>query len=108
MKRPFFVSLTIAIIRDQHLRRLWMFYLLLAALVMLFLGSTVFSSALAQSLFWFGLYWLACAWLTLTVFLMAIMDLLLVRIQARRETRELKRRIFGADADSERSDPPSV
>jgi uncharacterized membrane protein len=97
MKRPFFLSLTIAIIRDQRLRRVWMFYILLAALVMLFLGSTFFSGALSQNLFWFGIYWLTCAWLTATAFLLAVFDLLLIRVRARRETRELKKRIFGRD-----------
>ncbi len=104
MKRPFFLSLTMAIIRDQRLRRVWMFYILLAALVMLFLGSTFLSGALSQSLFGFGVYWLVCAWLTATAFLMAVFDLLLIRVRARRETRELKKRILGLDDND--SDSP--
>jgi hypothetical protein len=49
------------------------------------------------------LYWLACAWITVTAVLLALLDLLLVRAQARVEKRSLTQKVAAApkadDAD---------
>jgi MFS family permease len=100
MKQPLFITLTIAIIRDQRMRRIWMFYIVLTALVLLFAGSTFLAGALRQNVFWFSVFWLACLWLTCTAFLLAILDLLLLRSRARKERRELRRQVFGDQNDS--------
>ncbi len=81
--------MTRGIILDPRTRRWAMFILLLAALLMLFAGSTFLSGSIATP--WdFILYWGACAWLTLGALLLALWDLLLVRAAARRERRKLE------------------
>ncbi|MGI8891428.1 MAG: hypothetical protein ACR2G0_11680 [Chthoniobacterales bacterium] len=79
------------LVRDQTMRRKTMFWTVLVALVMLFLGATFLASWLDPKIRpgWFMLYWLACAWVTITVVLLAIFDLLLVRVQARQAKRRL-------------------
>jgi len=87
------------LVRDQTLRRKAMFWTVIAALLMLFLGATLLSSILDPRLHpsWFILYWLACAWLTVTVILLAIFDLLLVRRQARQQRRALGEKLTKRD-----------
>ena len=62
---------------------------------MLFCGATFLAPVLDPKTRpgWFIFYWLACAWVTVTVVLLAIFDLLLVRVQARDEKRVLARKI---------------
>ncbi len=92
------------LIRDQTARRKVMFWTVIVAVVMLFLGSTFLAPWLEPKLHpgWFMFYWLACAWVTVTAVLLAIFDLLLVRVQARDEKRRLAReaaeRLKGDDA----------
>ncbi len=73
------------IIRDQRTRRITMAALLAAAVLMIVLGSTVLEEWLAQSghLLWFFLFWMACGWLTVTALLLALFDILMLRVQAR-------------------------
>lgn len=99
MKLPLILVVTRAIIRNQRMRRMWMFYIVLAALVMLFLGSTVLDRALASNLAAFCIFWLGCAWLTLAAFLLAIFDLMIVNAQARRKQRELRQTMLNVDDD---------
>src|SRR5450432_4658849 len=75
------------LVRDQKMRRTAMFWTVIAALLMLFCGATFLAPVLDPHLRpgWFIFYWLACAWITVTAVLLAIFDLLLVRIQARAE-----------------------
>ena len=70
-----------------------MFVLLAAALILLLSGSTFLKSALDQRTHpaWFILFWLICAWLTLSAMLLAIFDLLVVRLDARKAQRELRK-----------------
>jgi endonuclease/exonuclease/phosphatase (EEP) superfamily protein YafD len=85
---------TRGILLDPRTRRWAMFILLLAALVMLFAGSTFLSDSIATP--WsFLLYWGACAWLTLAALMLALWDLLLLRAAARRERRNLEKQIRG-------------
>jgi protein-S-isoprenylcysteine O-methyltransferase Ste14 len=62
-----------------------MFVLLVAALILLISGSTFLQSMLnpREHPAWFILFWLICAWLTLTAMLLAIFDLLTLRLEAR-------------------------
>jgi hypothetical protein len=66
--------------------------LLVVALILLFSGATFLQSALdpREHAAWFILFWLLCAWLTLTAMLMAIFDLLVARLEARKAQRELR------------------
>lgn len=81
---------TKGIIRDQTVRRWAMFILVLASLVMAFAGSTFLNAWLIADKWIFLLYWLVCAWLVLTSMLLAIFDLLAVRLLLRREQRRLR------------------
>ncbi len=79
------------LVRDQTMRRKAMFWTVIVAVVMLFLGATFLASWLDPKVrpAWFIFYWAACGWVTVTVVLLAIFDLLLVRVQARTEKRRL-------------------
>ena len=74
---------------DQNSRRKTMFILLLVALGLVFSGSTFFESALnpRERPIWFILFWIVCGWLTLTALLLAIFDLLIVKVEARKAER---------------------
>jgi biotin transporter BioY len=89
------------LVRDQKMRRTAMFWTVLVALVMLFCGATFLAPVLDPHLRpgWFIFYWLVCAWITATALLLAIFDLLLVRVQARAEKRHLAQRMV---------DPPEI
>lgn len=69
-----------------------MFLLVLAALVLLFVGSTVLQTVLNphEHPGWFIFFWAICGWLTVTAMLLAIFDLLLVRLESRRVQRSLR------------------
>ncbi len=72
-----------------------MFYIMLAALVMLFAG-TFFSEKWArENPLRFFCYWLTCAWLTLTGMLLALFDILLIRAATRAKRRKLEQEILG-------------
>ncbi|PYL68697.1 MAG: hypothetical protein DMF28_06055 [Verrucomicrobia bacterium] len=86
------VHVTRGIIRDRNTRRKTMLVLIMVALILLLSGSTFLQSALNphEHPGWFILFWLICAWLTLTAMLLAIFDLLVVRLEARKSQRELR------------------
>jgi hypothetical protein len=88
----FVIHATRGIIGDHKTRRQTMFVLLIIALVILFAGATFLQSPLnpREHPFWFILFWLTCAWLTLTAMLLAIFDMLIVRLEARRAERALR------------------
>ena len=82
---PFTVHATRGILRDQRARRATMAVCLVVVLIMVVCGLTVFRSWLDphQHPVRFILYWLACGWQTTLVLLLALLDLLILRIQAR-------------------------
>jgi hypothetical protein len=97
---------TRGLVRDQNTRRKTMFMLLVVALVLLFAGSTFLQSLLNphQHPVWFMLFWFVCGWLTLTAMLLAVFDLLRVRLDARRAARMLQGKLSDeATPDSPRS-----
>ena len=83
------VPITKGIIREQTTRRSAIFFVMLTALVMLFLGATFLDGWLREHPALFILYWLACAWATMTGLLLALYDMLMLRVAARREQRRL-------------------
>ena len=82
---PFTVHATRGLLRDERSRRKTMAFSLVIAVVMLVAGLTVLRPWLnPQEHPWrFIFFWFACAWETLLVLLLALLDLLLVRAQAR-------------------------
>ena len=72
-----------------------MFFVMLGALVLLFLGATFLDGWLREHPVIFAFYWLACAWATLTSVLLALYDLLSIRAGVRRERRRLASEILG-------------
>ena len=91
----FIVHATRGVIRDQQTRRKAMVLLLVIALLLLILGATVLAPWLnpREHLIATLVFWLACIWLTLTALLLALFDLLVVRVQARRAQRELREKL---------------
>jgi protein-S-isoprenylcysteine O-methyltransferase Ste14 len=98
----FIVHATRGVIRDHNTRRKTMLMLVVAALILLFSGSTFLQAMLNSRVHpgWFILFWLTCAWLTLTAILLAIFDLLMTRLALRREQRALREKL---KADAARS-----
>jgi hypothetical protein len=80
------------LIRDQTTRRWTMFITLLVAMLMLFAGSTFLQGLLSphEHPGWFIVFWLVCAWLTVTALLLAIFDLLMVRVRSRMTRKDLR------------------
>ncbi len=92
---------TRGLITDQHLRRLTMFYVVLAAMLMVFIGVMFLENWMQprEHFFRFAIYWLACGWLTILAALLAVYDLLLLRVQHRLVRRQLRQRILGEEDD---------
>ena len=93
------IPITKGILREQTTRRSAIFFVMLSALVMLFLGATFLDSWLREHPGLFILYWLACAWATLTALLLALYDILMIRTAARREQRRLAEEHFKKNTD---------
>jgi hypothetical protein len=94
------------VIRDQKMRRNTMFLLLLAALILLFSGSTFLQTTLNPRAHRIGfiVFWFVCVWLTFTAFLLAIFDILLVRAQRRKLERVLRAGLVANDSSAPRED----
>jgi protein-S-isoprenylcysteine O-methyltransferase Ste14 len=93
-------------IRDRKTRRKTMFVLLVLALLFLFSGSTFLQSALdpREHSGRFILFWAICAWLTLAAILLAVFDLLIVKLEGRQNERTLREKFLrSANQDSPRS-----
>ena len=88
----FIVHATRGVLRDQRTRRRAMAFLLALAVLILIAGLTFLQPMLNPHEHpWFViLFWIACVWLTLTAALLAIFDLLLLRLEARRAERSLR------------------
>lgn len=88
------------ILRDRQMRRHVLFWIVAAALTLLALGAFLLDDWLWARPLLFLLYWGACLWLTLTASLLALYDLLALRLEARRLRQQLKHRVLGdGDAD---------
>jgi hypothetical protein len=94
------LQLTKGIIRDQKARRIAMFYIMLAALVMLFLGSVFLSDRWAREHVWLFIgYWFVCAWLTLSAMLLAVLDVLIIHAATRAHRRKIEAEFLGKPED---------
>jgi hypothetical protein len=98
----FIVHATRGVIRDQQTRRKAMVLLLVIALALLLLGATALAPLLNPREHLIGtlVFWLACIWLTLTALLLALFDLLVVRLQARRARRGLREKLRSGKSTS--------
>lgn len=94
----FVVHATRGVIRDQNTRRKAMLLLLAVALLLLISGFTFLQSALnSREHPWRVIFfWIVCIWLTFTALLLALFDLLVLRLQARRAERELREKLDAA------------
>ena len=97
------ILFTRGMIYDQHMRRLTMFYTVLVALVMAFGGDMFLSDWLRRPWQLFVIYWLVCGWLTVLAALLAIYDLLLLRVQHRLVHRQLHKKILGETVEKNRA-----
>jgi hypothetical protein len=82
----FVIRATRGVIRDQQARRNTMFILLLVAPVLLVSGTTFLQTTLnpRERPIWFILFWIVCGWLTVTALLVAMFDLLIVKLESPR------------------------
>ena len=102
------VLYTRGLILNQHLRGVTMFYTVIAAMLMMFAGPLfVFDwrkEPWHEHPWSFIVYWLVCAWLTILSALLAVYDMLLLRVRRRRLQRELEKQMLAAEAGD--GDPP--
>ena len=100
------LAFTRGLIVDQHLRRLTMFYVVIAAMLMAFFGDLWLGDWLdfSHHIGRFAVYWLICGWLTVLAALLAVYDLLLLRIQHRLLRRELRARMLREAAEPKGED----
>ena len=94
---------TRGLIVDQHLRRLTMFYTVLAAMLMVFVGWEILGDWLEphRHLYRFAVYWMICGWLTMLSALLAMYDMLMLRLQHRLARRALRTKMLGEDVPAE-------
>src|ERR1043166_3970453 len=88
----FVIHATRGLIRDRNARRKAMTMMLGLALLLLVSGFTFLQPALnPQEHPWrVILFWLACIWFTFTALLLALFDMLVLRLEARRAERQLR------------------
>jgi hypothetical protein len=79
-----------------------MFYVMLAAMLMLFVGTVFIPDAWARQNVWLFIgYWLVCAWLTLTGLLLAAFDILLINAASRVRKRKMEEELLRASGQDE-------
>lgn len=103
----FIIQVCKGVIRAPRVRRTLMFWDVLVVLVLIFLGATFLWPWLrAHPLIFLG-YWAVCGWLTVLAALLAVYDMAMVRLEAKRAQEELKREYFrGNDANSSHDSDP--
>ena len=104
---PFTVQVTRGLLRDERSRRKTMGFSLLVAVVMVVAGLTVLRPWLnpKEHPGRFLFFWFVCGWETLIVLLLAFLDLLLIRSQAR-VARKAFREQLSKDTNSVSPDDP--
>ncbi|MEP6604461.1 MAG: hypothetical protein ABJB69_10990 [Spartobacteria bacterium] len=88
----FVIHATRGVLRDQSMRRKAMLFVLSSAFLLLLGGMMFLRSSLNphEHPWRVILFWGVCIWLTFTAFLLAVFDLLMVRMEARRAERFLR------------------
>jgi len=92
---PFAIQVTRGLLRDERSRRKTMAISVLVAVAMLVAGLTVLRPWLNphEHPWRFIFFWFACAWETILVLLLALLDLLLLRAQARAARRAFQEEV---------------
>jgi hypothetical protein len=98
----FVVHATRGILRDRNTRRKAMAFLLALAVLLLISGLTFLGPALnpREHPWLVILFWIVCVWLTFTALLLAIFDLLIIRLEVRRAQRALRERMQSGGSTS--------
>ena len=106
---PFTIHATRGLLRDERSRRKTMAISLLGAVLMLVAGLTFLRPWLNphEHPWRFILFWFACAWVTLLVLLLALLDILLIRAQAREARRKFREEISRRTTPKPSSTPPA-
>jgi membrane protein required for beta-lactamase induction len=96
----FIVHATRGVIRDQKTRRKAMAVLLALAVLLLVSGLTFLQPVLNphEHPWLVLLFWIVCVWFTFTATLLALFDLLAVRLAARRAERALREQLKTSDS----------
>src|SRR5438128_7963652 len=94
----FVVHATRGVIRDRDSRPKAILFLLALALLLLILGFTILAPGLnpREHPWRVILFWIVCIWLTFTALLLALFDLLVLRLEARRAERALREKLEAA------------
>lgn len=94
----FVIHATRGVIRDHNTRRKAMLFLLALALLLLISGFTFLQPTLnpREHPWRVIFFWIVCIWLTFTAMLLALFDLLVLRLQARRTERALREKLEAA------------
>jgi uncharacterized membrane protein len=102
----FVVHATRGVLRDRNSRRKAMTFLLALAVVLLLAGFTFLAPALnpREHPWLVILFWIVCVWLTFTALLLALFDLLLLRLETRRAQRALREKLNSGETGSVPSD----
>lgn len=97
---PFAIQMTRGLLRDERSRRKTMGISLFIVLVMVATGLTVLRPWLNphEHLWRFIFFWFACAWEIILVLLLALLDILLIRAQARAARRALQAEVSQANS----------
>jgi protein-S-isoprenylcysteine O-methyltransferase Ste14 len=100
---PFTIQATRGLLRDQRSRRVIMAISLGITVVLLACGLTVLRAWLdpREHPGRFILYWLICGWQTLLALLLALLDILMVRAQARAAQKALRKKAKQEDGSGE-------
>jgi hypothetical protein len=91
------------LIRSHQVRRTIMFWDVLVVLVLAFVGSTFLWNWLRSNPFWFLVYWAVCGWLTILAAVLAVYDMIRVRLEGRHAEDRLREKYFPGKDDSDDS-----
>lgn len=84
-----------------------MFYGMLIALIMLFVGAVIIDRWLREHVWLFVLWWAGCAWLTLLAVLLALFDVIALRAASGRARRRLAQHILHKPPEDSKHDDAS-
>jgi hypothetical protein len=99
---PFTIHATRGLLRDQKMRRIMMAISVALSVIMLVAGLTIFRPWLHphEHPWRFVLFWFACAWQTVLAVLLALLDILLVKTEARAARKALGEQVADAAAQA--------
>jgi hypothetical protein len=89
------------LIRSHRVRRTIMFWDVILVLLLSFAGATFFWNWLRANPVWFLGYWAACGWFTILAAVLAVYDMIRVRLEGRRAEERLHDKYFPGKDDSD-------